>query len=268
MTRIKCLLPCLVAGLLVAAVTPAFGSVAAIGASRDATIFQNNPNNGSGAGNGLFAGTNGQSSPRRGLIYFDIAGALPAAAVVQSVQLNLTLGQVAGSGGGGGAGGPSIELHRLLAEWGEESSPPTDALGGQGQGLGAVDGDVTWISRFQNASPAKPWATAGGDFAAAASAATNVGTLTSIPYAWTSPPTLVTDVQGWLNSPATNFGWMLKNADETSATTFRAFYSRSVATAAFRPELAVTYEIPEPASCSVPATASLGGAKLRRRQKS
>src|SRR5262245_57590830 len=78
------------------------GATITIGASKDVTIFQNNVNNSSGGGYGLFAGTNGTGSPRRALIDFDIAGNLPAGATIQSVQLTLILGQVAGSGGGGG----------------------------------------------------------------------------------------------------------------------------------------------------------------------
>src|SRR5262249_40093077 len=58
-----------------------------IGASKDVTIFQNNVDNSSGGGNGLFAGTNGTSSPRRALLAFDIAGNVPAGAVIQGVQL-------------------------------------------------------------------------------------------------------------------------------------------------------------------------------------
>ena len=64
-------------------------------ASKDASIFQNNVNNSSGAGNGLIVGTNAQSSARRAAIAFDVASALPAGAIIQDVKLHLTLGAVA-----------------------------------------------------------------------------------------------------------------------------------------------------------------------------
>jgi hypothetical protein len=41
-----------------AASPPATAMTMTLGAKQDATMFENNPNNGSGGGNGLFAGTN------------------------------------------------------------------------------------------------------------------------------------------------------------------------------------------------------------------
>src|SRR5882672_1928770 len=83
--------------ILVAAITasPSWAAAASItlSASHDATIFENNPDNGSGAGNGLFAGTNGTSSPRRALVAFDLS-AIRHDAAIQSVELTLYLGQV------------------------------------------------------------------------------------------------------------------------------------------------------------------------------
>ncbi|HEY2828133.1 MAG TPA: DNRLRE domain-containing protein, partial [Pirellulales bacterium] len=106
--------------------------------SKDNTIFQNNVDNSSGGANGLYAGTNGSSSPRRGLIAFDVAGNVPGGATITGVQLTLYQAQVAGSGGGGsGGGGPvTIELHKLLADWGEgtvQSGGLPDNLNMEGQ---------------------------------------------------------------------------------------------------------------------------------------
>jgi hypothetical protein len=57
-------------------------------------------------------------------------------------------------------------------------------------------------------------------------------------------------------NPATNFGWLLKNADESASATFRAFYSRDVLTEANRPALTLTYSIvPEPAAGLLAAAA-------------
>ncbi len=99
---------------LMLAVVPSagFADTVTIGASKDTTIYQNNPNNSSGGGNGLFAGTDGDVSPRHALIAFDIADNIPAGATITDVQLTLFLGQVAGSGMGGGGGNSTIELHR------------------------------------------------------------------------------------------------------------------------------------------------------------
>src|SRR5262249_26038168 len=147
----------------------AWGATVDLPAAHDATIFQNNPDNGSGGGNGLFAGTNGARSPRRALVSFDMTG-VPPGATIQSASLILTLGQVAGSGGGGPSGTPTstIDVRRLTASWGEgltqKQAPPSDALGQMGQGAAALEGDVTWNARvFSDASPTL-WTTPGGDF--------------------------------------------------------------------------------------------------------
>jgi Dockerin type I domain len=221
---------------------PVLGATITIGASKDTTIYQNNVNNSSGGGNGLFAGTNGTASPRRGLIAFDIVDNVPAGSTITDVQLTLFVGQVAGSGGSGSGGTATIDLHRLLADWGEgttqKQTPPNDSFVGLGQGAAANSGDATWNSRFFSTSL---WNTPGGDFASAASATASVGTTLNTATVWGSTASLVSDVQQWLATPAVNFGWALVNADETTAMTFRAFYTRDTATAALCPQLQITY---------------------------
>ena len=236
-----------------------------LSASKDVSLFQNNVNNSSGAGNGLIAGTNGNTQPRRALIEFDIAGALPANATVQAVRLDLVLGATAGGGGtGGGPANVTIGLHKLSADWGEgiaqQSNPKTDTLGGQGQGAAAANGDATWLSNFHNSSL---WATPGGDFAAAASASLVVGGTLNATNSWASTAALVSDVQGWFNSPATNFGWAIVNTDEATANTSRTFFSRDVLTSSLRPILAVTYDvIPEPSTGVLSLIAASSALKL------
>src|SRR5262245_41703537 len=75
-----------------------------IGALADATIYAGQVDNSDGASPGLYVGTNGQGFTHRGLINFDIAGAVPAGSTITDVQLILTLAQVAGSGGVPGQG--------------------------------------------------------------------------------------------------------------------------------------------------------------------
>jgi hypothetical protein len=82
---------------------------------------------------------------------------------------------------------------------------------------------------------------------------------------------MVSDVQGWLNSPASNFGWMLKNEDEVDATTFRAFYSRDTVNTALHPALTITYAVPEPESVLLAllgAILAITGMKTVLRKKS
>jgi hypothetical protein len=198
-----------------------------IGASKDSSIYSNHVDRGTGGGNALITGTNGQDAPRRALIAFDVAGSVPAGAVIQSVTMTLTLGQLPTS--------PSetslIELHRIAADWGEgttqRQTPPNDSFGGMGQGAPASDGDVTWSARFWGMTPTL-WNSPGGDFAPLASTTAVIGQPLDVPYSWPSTAAAVSDVQSWLDDPSTNFGWLLLNADEASFSTFRVFYSRQV----------------------------------------
>jgi hypothetical protein len=235
----------------IAFVVPAGATTITIGASRDATIFQNNVNNSNGAGPAIFAGTNGMNSPRRGLLDFNVAASVPVGATVTDVQLTLFLAQVAGVD----ATPRTIDLHLLTSNWGEGTTGLGSAVGGSGQGFAANPGDATWNARL---FPGTNWGTPGGDFVAAASASALVSETLNSPFVWASTAALVSDVQGWLNAPANNFGWELINADEATSTDFRAFFTRdcataspAVCTAAMDPQLRITYTaaaVPEPSS--------------------
>jgi len=65
---------------------PATAATITLGATKDATIFENHVDNSNGAGPGIFAGTNGMNSPRRGLMDFDIASDVPAGATITNVH--------------------------------------------------------------------------------------------------------------------------------------------------------------------------------------
>lgn len=204
---------------------------------KDATIFEDNANNSNGAGPGLFSGGNNSSSPRRALIYFDVygydqselSGALSGASQINSVTLHLVLGQVAGSGGcGGGCSADTtprvIKLHKVTSGmWGEGSTGNGyTTIGGTGGGFSANTGDATW-NAYYHSSPT--WSNAGGDYSSTVSASTTVSQTVNTSYSW-SHSNMVSDVQAWLSSPSTNYGWILVNDDESSQKTFRAFYSK------------------------------------------
>jgi hypothetical protein len=239
-----------------------------LGASKDTTIFSGNqsqPNNanqsnGAGGAPGLFAGTDSNITVRRGLIAFDVS-TIPSNATITDVQLRLVVGQAAG---GGSFPNPIISLHKLLVPWGEANTGASNAsnLSGIGQGSAALDGDATWLSRVYNQSPPQLWNTPGGlagaDYVDTASVFLVQGNTTGSISTWLSTPSLVADVQGWLTTPSSNNGWMLINANETAAQTFRGFYSRNYnpssgvtpsELANLMPQLTVTYTpVPEPST--------------------
>jgi hypothetical protein len=240
------LAPFIVAVAMGAACSPLHAVSIVVGASHDASIFANNPDHASGAGNGLFAGTNGTGAVRRALVVFDLSS-IPTEAIVQSAELTLHLGQYAGmSGGAGGTATSLIGLHRVTSTWGEgetqRSVPPTDSFAQIGQGADALDGDVTWDARFYSAAAPELWNAPGGDFVAAASAGQDMGRTVNAPVTWPSTVAVVNDVQNWIANQAANFGWLLMHDDETISASFRGFYSCDVATAAYHPKLTVVYE--------------------------
>jgi len=206
--------------------------VATIVSARDNTLYESSTGaQSNGAGTGMFAGRTAQAtnSRRRAVVYFNVAGAIPAGATIQSVQLRLTCDQAAS------VNAQTTVLLRVLADWGEGAS---DAGFPGGGGAPSAAGDATWKHRFY---PTTTWTNLGGDFSATLSAALGVtGTGT---FTWGSTPTLVTDVQSFLDAPATNFGWIVIGNESVGATATR-FDTREAVDAAIVPTLTVVYAPP------------------------
>ncbi|HXV12736.1 MAG TPA: DNRLRE domain-containing protein [Candidatus Krumholzibacteria bacterium] len=181
-----------------------------------------------GAGEWVFAGTNNLGRARRALVAFDVAGNIPAGAVVDSVVLTLTMSRTI-------AGTHTVALHRVLADWGEGTSDASCCAPEEGTGGTATVGDATWVLRVFRAAA---WTTPGGDFAVASSSVRSVAG--SGPYQWQSAQ-MTSDVQAWLDAPATNFGWILIG-DETVDRSAKRFDSRE--SAATAPRLTVYYTVP------------------------
>ena len=225
-------------------------------AVQDATLFggADAGSNTSLADPGIFVGTDSSSNPKRGLIEFNIAGNIPAGATITSVTLQLTVGQTAG--GGTLVTASTINLFDESQAWGQ----PTNVAGsttfsGMGHGKPAKTGDATWNDSFYSTtSPTPnptPWTTAGGDWSSGLTASASASSTGSPAAVTWSSTAMVTDVQNWLNTPSSNFGWLLKNSDETDATDYLAFWSAQGAAAdsnsSLAPALSITYTpVPEP----------------------
>ncbi|HET9299167.1 MAG TPA: DNRLRE domain-containing protein [Candidatus Polarisedimenticolaceae bacterium] len=200
----------LFAATLFAVGIPVFAAEVTIAPSRDTSLFQYDGTYGCGDGP-LFAGQTGAFGIRRALVRFDVAAAVPAGSTIQSVSLEFYVAQ----------SGPLATitdlgtLHRILSNWGEGAS-----VCFLGDGVPAETGDATWTYSFYNSSF---WATAGGDFAALASASTAMPVDGSGKF--DSTAAMVADVQGWLDTPATNDGWILR-VNEVPARSARKILSR------------------------------------------
>lgn len=202
--------------------------------SKDNTLYESTAGALSNAkGQFLFSGRVnilGGGLRRRALLAFDVAGKIPKGSTIVGAALTMMVNATR-------PGSPSVAtgLHRVSADWGEGTSK---ALGNEGQGTSATTGDATWIHRFFNTTR---WGTAGGDFAAAASATTSVAGAGS--YTWGSTNAMVADVQLWLDKPAQNFGWLLKDT-EAAIGTAKRWASRENGVAATRPRLVIDFNPP------------------------
>ena len=254
-SALKLSLPTILGCAVMTLAHPASADVVAIPASQDATLFgASSANNNSSSGPGMFVGSDGQSRPKRGLIEFNIPASIPAGSTITSASLSLVLGQVAGSD----TTARTIRLFDVTTNWAGGTNGttgfPGPGFGGTGQGFAPNAGDVTWnFSKFNTIAWNTPGG--GGDFSSTESADTLVSQNQNTPDVWGSTPQMVADVQGWLDGSLSNFGWLLKNDSEGSATTFRAFYTAEGAVEQsvpdFAPVLTVDFEpltVPEPST--------------------
>jgi hypothetical protein len=191
--------------------------------SKDNTLYESSTGTlSNGAGVHLFAGATRLRSLRRALLAFDVASQVPPGSRITRVTLTLHVSLSI-------AGPQRAALHRVTADWGQGASdagPSND-----GTGSAARTGDATWLHRF---FPDQRWTAEGGDFNPAADAtATARDSVT-----WESSEAMIARVQGWLDQPATNFGWIVIG-NETQSTTAKRFDSREVDPAATRPALTI-----------------------------
>lgn len=224
--------------------------IVTIGAGKDNTLFQDEAGSlSNGIGPAIFAGVTSGSGVRRGLLSFKVQDVLPPGAVVTRAEMTLYSDRARGSN-------VQMGLHRVLASWGEGMS-----YTGLGGGVQAERGDATWTSRFYDIGPA--WTNVGGDFQAAASAVTNVGSAFRS-YTW-SGAGLVADIQRWADNPDENFGWLLKAESEIRTGEAKRFVSREGTPEARRPRLLIEYTVvPTPASAGVLVMAGLMAGRRRR----
>lgn len=199
--------------------------------SKDTTLLESAKGDlANSEGQTIFVGRTGQpqDSKRRGLIAFDLAGAIPARSRIMSVTLTMTLQLSAG-----GDQPSTINLYRVSRFWKEGTS-----LAQGGRGAEAQAGDATWI---HSVYPTSRWSRAGGDYLKVSSAKTEISAPAA--YTWNSTPRLVADVQLWVNSPKKNFGWILIG-DEAKAATAKVFHSSEATDETLRPQLTVTFKPP------------------------
>lgn len=181
-----------------------------------------------GLGEYVFTGDTGSFGVRRTVLRFDLAAGVPAGATISSVTLTMVMDRTR-------SGPDDVNMHRVTASWGEGTS---NAGFPGGAGTDSTTGDATWLHRSY---PSVNWATVGGDFAGASSSVTSVNIEGT--YTWPSTASLVADAQSMLDSPATNFGWVLIGS-ETGVRSAKRYASRESLDPGSRPVLTVTFTAP------------------------
>ncbi len=239
--------------LLAFSCTAAWSAIATIYPSQDNTLAAELPNNSSGACDSIFAGMTDNNFARRAVLQFDLSS-IPPGSIINSVTLGMTVTR------GSNHAATPMSLHRVTTAWGEGSNS-CGARGG-GQGEAAVTGAATWNSATHNQTT---WSTpgGGGDYSTTVSSSTLVDSTAPV---WPSTQEMIDDVQGWLDDPLSNHGWILMDA-ESSPTTARRFDSRE---GTARPALVVNFTPAGPVeaccqtdgSCSLTVTGQCTGTAL------
>lgn len=229
----------------------AAADVISITSVKDNTLYEESEGSlSNGSGPVMFVGEVSTGGTRRALVEFDIAASIPAGSTINSATLRLYCSRTIVST-------RRIALHRALQEWGEGASEAgSDTSGGGGAGAPSAPGDATWIHTFY---PSGLWTQPGGDFSVFSSAETNVGGVGF--YNWSSSGT-TSDVQAWLDDPASNHGWLLAGVED-GARSAKRFNTRESSNPARLPTLVIDYTpIPEPAT----GLACLAAAAFLRRR--
>ena len=162
-------------------------------------------------------GSRAQFEVRRALLRFDL-GQVPAGALVGSATLKVTVVMVPLT-----PINSTFDVRRVLQLWSEAA--------------------VSWNSRLGSGTPWQvPGATGSADSAPTPSSFVQVGSASFTDYTFPSSAGLVADVQGWVNDPSSNFGWLLISEDEVSPETARRFGSRE--DPSHPPVLTINYTLP------------------------
>ena len=194
---------------------------------KDNTLYESTAGDlSNGFGAYLFAGRTNQAegSIRRALLKFNIGDSIPEGATITSVSLTMHMSK-------SNTGPSTLTIHRMSADWGEGASATSNEGGG---GAAAMAGDATWTVPFFDST--LTWTNPGGDFEASSSASLSVNSNGN--YTWTDS-LMAVDVQMWLDSAESNFGWIV--IGDESAQSAKRFDSKENETEANRPMLEITY---------------------------
>jgi hypothetical protein len=193
------------------------------------------PTNNNGGSTTFFTGQSGQGGIMRALIRCDLPAAINERTAVTQVTLTLRTAGL-GSAGTTAPTAATEYLQALTEPWGE-GNKAGETTGTYTVGSACTAGEATWslpLCSIVN------WTTAGGTVAAAASASASSPASIGAGVTFTSNSGgMVTDVQSWAATPASNYGWRISSSTEGGSAQAQRFNSSEAA--AGIPTLAMTY---------------------------
>jgi hypothetical protein len=213
--------------------TPISPAPLVLTAMKDNTLFSEMGGEGEELSNGtgpLFMGSSSNGDTRRALIQFDLSS-VPNGSRFSAALLKVHV-NMAETGGGGLR---NTFLNRLTTSWGEGLS-----FNANGSAL-ALENDATWTNRFYSSTAPQPWTDPGGDFSAALSSSYGIDSTTGVRGFF--GPQMTGDAHAWVTAPSSNFGWLLRS-DEGSTATTKTLASREDADTTKRPTLTLVYAGP------------------------
>lgn len=179
-------------------------------ASADSYMHQGNPTTNYGTATTMVAGKQ-TSNARRSIVRFDLSS-IPISSYIDLANLSVYADTALSP--------PStIGVYRV------QQSPARDW----------TEAGVTW-NRYDGTNS---WTTAGGDFNSTATSSISISTTLKY-YNWT----VTYDVKNFVQTPSTNFGWVLKSSTEPNGKTI-TFRSRDYTGTSYDP-FAKVYYIPSP----------------------
>ncbi len=173
------------------------------------------------------------------MFYFDVAAQIPEGATITNVKFEFDTTQ---QGGLQGQQGADYSLHRVTTEWDE------------GTGIGNIGEPTFDGASWNDAKAGVPWNTPGGDFDATSLGTVFVDAPDGALGFQISSAELTAVVQDMLDNPSGNYGFMLKNVDETLLGSASRVTSREGADGASAgTRLLIRYRVPD-VPMEVPAT--------------
>jgi MYXO-CTERM domain-containing protein len=185
----------------------------AVPATDDTFINSSSPDNNNGKSTSIYTGRNGMDGMMRGLLRFTMP-ALQGRAMVTSAELRMTT-RGTGTGEAQPPTAATLQLEAIGAPWVSGNGIGNSQMSftvGQPCGGGVVG--ATW-NDADCAAPT-PWTTPGGSVAGSVRATADVPATIGAVVSWASTAAMVSDVQSWIDDPASNHGWLVRSSTEST----------------------------------------------------